>query len=308
MDAETTRAMIDRVRAWTPERRRAAGLRVLEHPQLFDVEAASACNIVCSFCPREEMQRPMRLMDERTLDRLAEFLPDDAVVMFSGLGESILNPRLERLISSLKRRSISSSLITNGVRLLPARQRSLIEAGLDEVQISVHGLDRETLSSIVTRGAAPERVHENLEHLARTRPSGLRVRVNFVETAENAAATARVEAWARSLGFHFYYRRLHNRGGSLASLRNIGENSGCGIFAAVTFITVEGNILSCVNDVRGAEGLGSIFELDWPALKRKKAETLETDRWFGHCRSCNDDYRWIILGQDGVGSGSFEGA
>lgn len=300
MDADTTEATAALVRAWTPERRREAGLRILRRPQLFDIEAASACNIVCSFCPREAMERPMRLMDEATFERIAGFLPDDAVVMFSGLGDALLNPRTESFVSRLKRRGISSCLVTNGIRLDPERQRSLAAAGLDQLQVSVHGLDDSALASIVTRGSDPDRVRRNLEHLSRARSPALRVRLNFVETLENAHARGEVERFARELGFDFYFRRLHGRGGTVTSPRAAACPSGCGIFAAVTFITVEGQVLSCVNDVRGESALGNAGALDWPALAARKRDVLQRDAWFSFCRGCDDDYRWVILAQGGV--------
>ncbi len=171
MDAERTDALVATVQAWSEERRRAANLALLEQAPLFDIELASACNIVCSFCPREEMTRPKGLMLESTFQEILAFLPDNAVVMFSGLGDALLHPRLESFVEALSARGFSPCAITNGIRLTPDRQRKLIAAGLAQFQVSVHGLDARELAPIVTRGAKPEQVRENLEHL-RDSPSG----------------------------------------------------------------------------------------------------------------------------------------
>jgi hypothetical protein len=218
----------------------------------------------------------------------------------SGLGDPLLHPRLEAMVARLKARAISSCAVTNGIRLSPDRQRSLAAAGIDQLQISVHGVDTATLAPIVTRGAAPGTVREHLEHLSRFRPPRLRVRINFVETPENEAARASVERWARELGFDFFFRRLHARGGTVPSPRAGGCPSGCGIFAAVTFITVEGRVHSCVNDVRGQSELGQAAPSGWPALVQQKREVIQRDAWFPHCNGCDDDYRWVILAQGGV--------
>ncbi len=304
MDDDQTEALVAEVRRWPVAQRRSRNLALLEEPPLFDIEAASACNIVCSFCPRSEMSRPARLMSAQTFDQVKALLPSNAVVMFSGLGDSLLNAQLEGFVAALTERQISACVITNGIRLTAERQRSLIDAGLSQIQVSVHGLDVETLARIVPRGANPTRVLANLEALAKQRPATLRVRLNFVETPDNAHARSEVQALADRLGFEFYYRRLHSRGGTVASPRDNTSCSGCGIFGAVTFITVDGDILPCVNDVRGEGRLGHVSELDWPTLRQRKHAIIAGDEWFSACKSCNDDYRWIILGQGSVNEAS----
>jgi pyruvate-formate lyase-activating enzyme len=295
VDSERSERLVAMVRAWPEEKRRAANLALLECPPLFDIEVASACNIVCSFCPRQEMERPKGLMAEATFQEVLGWLPEGAVVMFSGLGDALLHPRLESFVDALSGRGISCCVITNGMRLTPERQRGLVAAGLAQFQVSVHGLDERQLAPIVTRGARPDQVRANLEHMAAHRPSHLRVRLNFVETPENAHARDAVREWARTLGFDFFYRRLHSRGGSVSSHRPASGCSGCGIFGAVTFVTVEGQLLPCVNDVRGEGRLGWVRELGWNRLLECKRIVIEMGAWFEACRRCDDNYRWVIL-------------
>lgn len=300
MDDDQTRAVVASVQAWPSERRRTVSLRVLDQAPLFDIEAASACNMVCSFCPRDEMSRPERLMSPETFERVLAFLPDGAVVMFAGLGDALLNPRLEGFVAALSARAISSCVITNGLRLTPHRAQGLIDAGLREFQVSVHGLDAGSLAPIVTRGADPGRVARHLDALASMRPPEVRVRVNFVETPENAESRELVRAWAEARGFRFFYRRLHTRGGTLPLRRAAEAVEGCGIFAAVTFITVEGDILPCVNDVRSEGLLGNVADTTFEGLRSRKREVIEGGRWFAPCGGCNDDYRWVILANGAV--------
>lgn len=273
---------------------------MLDQAPLFDLEAASACNMVCSFCPRDEIARPERVMSPETFARVLAFLPDGAVVMFSGLGDSLLNPHLEGFVAALTARQISTCVITNGLRLTPHRAQALVDVGLREFQVSVHGLDARSLEPIVTRGADPERVARHLDALAAIRPTDVRVRVNFVETPENAASRELVRMWAEARGFRFFYRRLHTRGGSLTLRRPTEAVEGCGIFAAVTFVTVEGDILPCVNDVRSESPLGNVASLTFEQLRARKREVIEEGRWFTPCGGCNDDYRWVILANGAV--------
>lgn len=290
---------VDPVRAWQFEKKRSASLRVLQRPPLFDVELVSACNITCSFCPREAMTRREGIMSDETFERVCAFLPHDAVVMFSGLGDALLHPRLTDYTSTLTRQGVSSCVITNGLRLTPERVDALANAGLAELQVSVHGLDAEALATVVTRGADPARVVANLERIARTKPTALRVRVNFVETSANVDRAEGVRAWAESLGFRFFHRRQHSRGGALAQLRPAAVDP-CGVFAGVTFVTVDGVVLPCVNDVSARHALGDVRGTSFAGVLETKRQILSSAMWPDLCGRCDDDYRWVILAQSGV--------
>lgn len=300
MDLRDTIEAVRQVRALPEDLRRERNLALLERAPLIDLELASACNVVCRFCPRADMRRSDVLMSEETFAAVLDFLPPDAVIMLSGLGEALLHPQLPGWVARLSARGWSTCMITNGVRLTPERQLALVEAGIAQFQISVHGLDDATVHTIMPRGARPKLVRAHLEHLARTRPAGLRVRVNFVETADNHHARAEVEELASRLGFEFFYRREHTRARVSSVGRAVGADEGCGIFAAVTLITADGDVLPCVNDVRGEVSLGNVRGLSWEQILVWKRQVIGESRWFGPCSSCDDDYRWALIAQGQV--------
>jgi len=297
MNIEQTRELVEWVLDLPPEDRRECNLSLLGAPPLVDLELASACNITCRFCPRTEMARNSALMSEETFAAVMQLLPPDAVVMLSGLGEALLQPRLPEWVARLTTSGRSTCVITNGVRLTPTRQDDLIAAGIAQIQVSVHSLDLETARKVVPRGARPDLVRGHLERLAAVRPETLGVRLNFVETPDNEPDLAEVEALAARLGFEFFYRREHSRGGHYGTSRAANANAGCGIFAAVTFITADGDVLPCVNDVRGDGVLGNVRALTWGEVVRWKARVIDKDECFSACSTCDDDYRWILIGQ-----------
>lgn len=272
-------------------------LALLETAPLIDLELASACNIVCRFCPREDMQRSAGLMSQSTFEAVERLLPPNAVIMLSGLGDALLHPQLPGWVERLSRSGRAPCVITNGVRLTPARQASLIAADIAQIQVSVHSLDPETAQLVVPRGARPALVTGHLEHLATVRPASLRVRINFVETVDNVEQRPAVEEFAKRLGFDFFYRREHTRGGALGAARAQSASPGCGIFAAVTFITSDGDVLPCVNDVRGEHALGNARELGWEDVVAWKRRVIGKASWFSTCTDCDDDYRWVLIGQ-----------
>lgn len=307
MTLEATRDLVEAVRALSPAQRQSRSLALLSAPPLIDLELASACNVVCTFCPRREMARTDGLMSEEIFAAVEAFLPESAVIMISGLGDALLHPDLSSRVERLSTHGHSTCIITNGIRLTPERQIELISAGIAQFQVSVHGLDMATVEKVVPRGANPDRVRANLDHLARTRPAGLRVRLTFVETDENGHACAKVEEYAHERGFDFFYRREHTRGGSNGGGRPASANEGCGVFAAVTFISSDGAVLPCVNDVKGAHRLGDVRSLTWSDVVKWKRAVIENAAWFGPCAGCDDDYRWVLIGQGGLDDPSLAG-
>jgi MoaA/NifB/PqqE/SkfB family radical SAM enzyme len=292
-----TESLVQRVLGLPAAERQRQNLALLESAPLIDLELASACNIVCRFCPREDMQRRAGRMSQATFDAVERLIPPYAVIMLSGLGDALLHPQLPAWVERLSRSGRAPCVITNGVRLTAEVQDALIEAGIAQVQVSVHGLDADTARLVVPRGARPALVVQHLERLAQVRPAELRVRLNFVETSDNGDQRRGVEVLARRLGFDFFYRREHTRGGAIGKARADAAGPGCGIFAAVTFITADGDVLPCVNDVRGSHVLGNARELCWDDIVAWKRRVIGDAAWFSACTTCDDDYRWVLIGQ-----------
>ncbi len=296
MTSEETESRIRQVCAWPSSRRIAANLSLLENPPLFDLELVSTCNAACGFCPRDRMARRDRFISDETFDAVLEFLPEHAMVMLSGLGEATLHPRLETHVARLSDRGFSSCLVTNGLRLTSRLQDGLVAAGIAQVQVSLHGPP--PWFGYPARAARDLEAH--LEHLSGHRAGGLRVRVNFVETPRNRLEADRVRQWTGASGFSFFWRREHGRGCHGDTRPRSGTRSGCGIFASVTFITADGVLFPCVNDVAGRYRLGRVGRTNWPDLLEIKHRIVATGAWFDTCARCDDDYRWVLIGQGGL--------
>ena len=129
---------------------------------------------------------------------------------------------------------------------------------------------------------------------------GARIRVNFVETEDNIHEREAVRVWAASLGARFFHRRQHTRGGTIGSARAPEGHHGCGIFGSVTFISADGVVLPCVNDVRAEGRFGVVGQVSWADVLAWKREVIRDGRWFAACHSCDDDYRWVLLGRGGL--------
>ena len=128
----------------------------LNSPYVMHLELTSHCNIQCEYCihalDREEIiQRKyvFGTMGEDILERiysgLREFEVPVKKIVLGGVGEPTLHKNLSDITANIKTSSPSTKvgIITNGLLLSPKLSNELINAGLDEVKISLQGLNSE---------------------------------------------------------------------------------------------------------------------------------------------------------------------
>lgn len=296
-DFEKIESVVKKVRSRSQKELCCAALKILDNSPLLDIEAASSCNVACTFCPRGKLKRDKKIMDPETFSHVLRIIPKNALVMFAGIGEPLLNKNLPAYIKQLKSFDISSCIITNGILLTPQLQKELIEVGIDQLQISYSGVSDDALISIMGTTKYREIINENLQYLSGNRPTKLRVQLNFVLTKKNQKELAIIKEKARLWGFDLHIRRVHNRGGSYEYQSKTEESilSVCGICAAVTSITADGKVLACSNDLGEHLYFASVRDTTWKNIVAWKKQLLSESLKFKPCLKCNDDYRWIIL-------------
>jgi cyclic pyranopterin phosphate synthase len=112
------------------------------------VSVTKKCNLNCFYCHREGIKGERDEItpeDFENLFRVASSL-GISKIKFTG-GEPLEREDLEDIISRSKKYFSDISLTTNGTRLA-GRARSLYEAGLNRINISLHTLKRETYRKI----------------------------------------------------------------------------------------------------------------------------------------------------------------
>ncbi len=82
-------------------------------------------------------------------------------VCLSMLGEPLLNPCLEEIISRARQAKLNTYMVTNGMLLTPERTETLLEAGLGGVVVSIDGWDAESWKQ-KQAGIDPQAVMQNL--------------------------------------------------------------------------------------------------------------------------------------------------
>jgi len=114
-------------------------------PVCLYLETTNRCNLLCTTCPRtyEELEPPAD-MSWDLFTRIVDQTPDLARAVLHGIGEPMLVKNLPDMVKYLKDRGVYVLFNTNGTVLSERNGRALINAGLDELRVSLDASTRES--------------------------------------------------------------------------------------------------------------------------------------------------------------------
>jgi MoaA/NifB/PqqE/SkfB family radical SAM enzyme len=116
-------------------------------PVCLYLEVTNRCNLLCTTCPRTYVElEPPADMSWELFTRIVDQVPDVSRAVLHGVGEPMLVKNLPRMVRYLKDRGVYVLFNTNGTVLSEKNGRALIDAGLDELRVS---LDASTPESYI---------------------------------------------------------------------------------------------------------------------------------------------------------------
>lgn len=120
----------------SPEARRSA--LPTRKPVCLYLETTNRCNLLCTTCPRtyEELEPPADMSWE-LFTSIVDQIDDLERAVLHGVGEPMLVKDLPRMVRYLKDRGTYVLFNTNGTVLNATNGRALIDAGLDELRVSL---------------------------------------------------------------------------------------------------------------------------------------------------------------------------
>ena len=158
--------------------------RWMENPRNFvverfpihlDIEATNRCNLKCIFCDKLPYLSPDEFgdMEYGLYTKIIDEGSDKGLcsIKLSYRGEPLLHPRLPDMIAHARKKGILDVYFnTNAMLLTESKSRSLIEAGLNRISISVEGTD-ELAFEQARIGAMFNRIKHHAETLLNLRES-----------------------------------------------------------------------------------------------------------------------------------------
>jgi MoaA/NifB/PqqE/SkfB family radical SAM enzyme len=120
-----------------------------EGPVCLYLETTNRCNLLCTTCPRtfEELEPPSDMSWELFTSIVNQF-PSVERVVLHGVGEPMMVAELPQMVKYLKDRGIYALFNTNGTLMREKKSRELIEAGLDEMRISLDAAEPKAFEAV----------------------------------------------------------------------------------------------------------------------------------------------------------------
>ena len=111
-------------------------------PVCIYLEVTNRCNLLCTTCPRtfEELE-PEADMSWELFTKIVGGVDKLQRVVLHGVGEPMLVKNLPEMVRYLKDRGVYVLFNTNGTLLTERNGRALIDAGLDEMRVSLDAAD-----------------------------------------------------------------------------------------------------------------------------------------------------------------------
>ena len=246
---------------------------------LIEFNLSGLCNRVCVFCPRVDPKifpninehLPVELY-EKTMTELAE-VDYDGMILYSGFGEPFLYKSIEHLIVLSKQYcpKVRVECVTNGDTVTPGKLKSMFDAGLDTLLISLYD------------GPEQREVFQGMMAEAGVSESQVVLRDRWLPAEENYGIT------------------LVNRSGMVnipeAGIGAISEPLKRRCFYPFYSVVVDydGAVLLCTHDwgkkfIVGNLNHQTIHELwDNDRIKKVRESLANADRSFVPCSGCDAD-------------------
>jgi radical SAM family protein/iron-sulfur cluster protein len=282
------------------------GLLRPSFPLNIQLETQSRCNAKCGFCtyPVVSKESPQGVMPDATWRRLIDEILDHHVwwIHFYYLNEPLLDRRLPEIVRSVtsrrRGRLPKTKINTNGTLLDAERARALLDAGIDQITVSIPSLDPATYSRHMG-GLKLETVLKNVETLDELRRrcgARLDLRVTATVTDKTAASIYSQRSFWKSRGIKFEQVRMANQADAAIEGNGLASRYAPSKLCAVPFwrmyIVWNGDTVLCCCDTSRTVVPGNAAQSSIAAVWRSHAyKELHRARWSGKnlprvCRDC----------------------
>jgi len=274
-------------------------------PLVIEIEPTTDCMLACIFCPRSSLHRPRGKISGTDFSKILENLGgpfEESMLLFSGFGEPMLHEGLASFIGLAKEAGWYCGITTNGTLLSPSSVEPLIEAGLDVLQVSLHAITEETYRRIVKGGDYGDYgdYHDVVKRIRSIIPLCKERAVfalNYTVSPLNRDETGEFSSYWREQGVScINFSPCHNRGGffrdprlPLTALAR-AHGPGCWVFRNAVYVTWEGWLLACCNDLSGETGRGDLLQWKLEAIHEDESKSGREPS-FSICRECDFPFR-----------------
>lgn len=133
------------------------------------IETSNICNAKCVMCPHTILKRPLSIMSDTTFSNIIEKLKQEKIkplaFIINGFGEPFTDKKILSRIKTIKKEFPKSKIKIYSNLAIPDQNIlvSLINSGLDEINISFNGYDKKSYEN--TMKIKYQKSYENLKTL-----------------------------------------------------------------------------------------------------------------------------------------------
>lgn len=174
------------------------------------IEPTSDCNLNCKTCVRHYWEEEMGFMQMEDYKKIIEDLnvfEGLERISFWGIGEPLYHPQIAEMIQLASRLGVKTQMITNALLLNQEKIKSILEAGLDSLVVSVDGTSPETMADIRS-GADLKTIIENIQNFRNFRDKkkiSCEIGIEYVIMKSNVHELKDLRKLASKIGASFIF-------------------------------------------------------------------------------------------------------
>ena len=236
-----------------------------DFPLHAQIQTISGCNASCVFCPHQKTALKIpakRKMDRKLFEKIVDELIDGPVMRISPylMNEPMLDSELPQHIAYItkrKKRDQFTKINSNGGLLNEKMGRALLDSGLDRLNFSVHGIEREAYESAMV-GLKLERVLANIDRFLELKREGgyqlPRVRIAMLVTQALRPQLPEIREYWGARDIKINLNNLENRGNHQAiqadeiAVRPLENFAWCKRMFEQIYLLHDGRLVLCCAD------------------------------------------------------------
>lgn len=241
----------------------------MDYPKMLNIEPTNECNYYCVMCSRQFLQRPIGMMSfDLYCSIIDDVVKNNKTIKWLTLhndGEPLLLPDIAKMVQYARNSGAVEYVHfnTNGHLLDGNMAVALIEAGLDDLTVSIDAQTQETFAS-VKRAGSLDTVTGNVIQLLEIRNKLSKknpwVRAKIIDMPiTHKEINAFKEFWT-PLVDEVQIQTIHNAAGALSAEKNQSHSDRypCSLLWYAMAINWDGTVSPCCVDLSGKNIIGDL--------------------------------------------------
>jgi len=235
------------------------------------IETTNFCNARCIMCPHTIMKRSQKIMDEITFNKIINKIKKEGInpqaFILNGFGEPLIDSKIFNRIKKIKIYFPSSKVkFYSNLNLANKKTiKNLVTSGLDEVNISLNGYNRQSYQKVMDLNYQKTILNlKNLIKFKKENNSNLKIRISMTLVKQNEKTAQNfIKKWS-PLVDSVSINKVHSYNNSVKNINNKFKIN----FKKTTFpckyiwdtiaIDVNGEIVLCCLDYESQHKFGNI--------------------------------------------------